>query len=1157
MKRPDKNVKSIQEGKELLHQHFSELESLQKEEQKDREEEERDDGEATAFVPEEYHYFHPEKFLVGVNTSGQAMKDARGLIRRGEITLLEFHTGVSRDDSTQVLGQADYRINENGQLINVTITFDQTEILYSRCSDWDCYYKKMRSSGKNGKAYCRHELAAILMTREYLETQDETDATTVDAYRFMDALMQKNGIGLHNVSDLSGELLEMEPTLVEQEGGGLACTFFVGSERLYKIKNLYEFCDNMQQHKEMKFGSKTMLQLGEEYLSDSSRPWYIFLRDALENEKARIKLMMDYDAYANAQDSIALYGERLDSFLAIAVGKMVHMRRQYVKGKEDLYVREHEFRIHLTVSPFYEKKTNTLEGIRITGQIPEMFRGIKSACYVDGGYLNRISSETFDKVEPLLNASDRNGTVDLRIGRYNLADFYHKVLPELQKIAEVEEKDTGKIEKYLPPEPVFTLYLDYTDGAVVARAESSYGTRTYDMADLVLQKEGNAAADQYRDLERESAVLDKIVEYLPNFDKSLGIFFCQKNDDLIFELLDHGLEELSELCEVRMTGRFRRLGFRKHVKMNVGVSLESNLLDLSVTAEDMSEEEMLDILYQYRQKKKYVRLKNGDFVKIEDNDNLGQLIRMMDALHIPVQEITKGKMHIPAYRALYIDKMLEGQSNLYVDRDRHFRDLMKEFKTVEDADYEVPEHLKGIIRAYQKEGYLWLRTLDHNGFGGILADEMGLGKTLQVLAVIEAVHTEEKTGTSLVVCPASLVYNWAEEVKKFAPSLHAVTITGSAPERARLIDQAEQYDLLITSYDLLKRDIAEYEEHQFRFEVIDEAQYIKNYTTGNAKSVKLIHAKTKYALTGTPIENRLSELWSIFDYLMPGFLYEYEDFRRTMENPIVKNEDHEAEERLQKMIGPFILRRRKKDVLKDLPDKIEEVRYAGMEAKQRKLYDARVLRMKTDLKAQDENDFRRHKIQILTELMRIRQICCDPDLCYEDYKGGSAKKELCMDLIESLVGEGHKTLLFSQFASMLAILAKELDKRKISYYMITGQTPKEKRLELVKKFNQDETSVFLISLKAGGTGLNLTGADTVIHYDPWWNTAAENQATDRAHRIGQKNVVTVYKLVVKNTIEEKIVEMQRQKAQLAEDILSGEKIESSTFTKDDLLQILS
>ena len=342
----------------------------------------------------------------------------------------------------------------------------------------------------------------------------------------------------------------------------------------------------------------------------------------------------------------------------------------------------------------------------------------------------------------------------------------------------------------------------------------------------------------------------------------------------------------------------------------------------------------------------------------------------------------------------------------------------------------------------------------------------------------------------------------------------------------------------------------------FTYQVIDEAQFIKNHTTAAAKAVKVINSRVRFALTGTPIENRLSELWSIFDYLMPGFLYSYDRFRRELEHPIAKNEDETAMEQLKRMVEPFILRRLKSEVLQDLPDKIEEVQYVGFEKAQQQLYDGQAIHMKQMLGEQSEENYMKNKIRILAELTRIRQICCDPSLCFEDYSGGSAKREACMELIHSAIDGEHKMLVFSQFTSMLELLEADLAKENIQYYKITGATKKEDRTDLVRRFNVDSTPVFLISLKAGGTGLNLTGADIVIHYDPWWNLAAQNQATDRAHRIGQEKTVAVYKLIAKGSIEEKILRLQEDKKALADEILSGETGGLMKMSREELMELL-
>ncbi|MGZ1152953.1 DEAD/DEAH box helicase [Lactobacillus delbrueckii subsp. bulgaricus] len=459
-----------------------------------------------------------------------------------------------------------------------------------------------------------------------------------------------------------------------------------------------------------------------------------------------------------------------------------------------------------------------------------------------------------------------------------------------------------------------------------------------------------------------------------------------------------------------------------------------------------------------------------------------------------------------------------------------------------------------MLEEFDQDALEDVKLLAQHGFGGILADEMGLGKTLQVISLLAS----QKDQPSLIVAPASLVLNWEAEFKKFAPEMKTLVLSGSKKERSGQLADLTDIDVVITSYDLLKRDIANYEPHTFAYEVIDEAQMIKNPRTAAAKSVSVVKAKHRFALTGTPIENRLSELWSIFNFVMPGFLKSYREFKKDFESPIVKEDDQDCLNRLSQMVGPFILRRLKKDVLKDLPDKLEEVRYVGVGKEQRRLYDAEIARLKNKVMAEDDECIKREQIEILAALTRIREICCDPGLLYEDYKGESEKRLACVDLIKSAIDGGHKVLLFSQFTSMLDLLEESLKAEEIGFLRIDGQTPKARRLTLVNVFNHKDSpaKVFLISLKAGGTGLNLIGADTVIHYDPWWNVAAQNQATDRAHRIGQEKKVTVYKLIAKDTVEEAILDLQEAKNLLVQGILTAESVSSASLQKEDLLKIL-
>ena len=438
------------------------------------------------------------------------------------------------------------------------------------------------------------------------------------------------------------------------------------------------------------------------------------------------------------------------------------------------------------------------------------------------------------------------------------------------------------------------------------------------------------------------------------------------------------------------------------------------------------------------------------------------------------------------------------------------------------------------------------------------------GKTIQMLSVIvDYVYSTKKTGTSkrvsLVVSPSSLTLNWQNEANKFASDLKTLVIRGTLTERKKQIKEIENYDLVITSYDLLKRDIEYYEEkkYTFRYIVADEAQYLKNSHTQNAKTIKQIKADTRYALTGTPIENSLSELWSIFDFIMPGYLFNYKKFKSLYEVPIVKDQNENAMKKLKMLIEPFVLRRNKKEVLTELPDKTVTILNNEMEEEQRKIYLTYLAQAKQEIAEQIEiNGYEKSHIQILAALTRLRQICCHPGLFISNYQEGSGKLEQCMEILEEAVNGGHKILLFSGYTSMFEIIEKELKEKNIKYFKLTGATKVDERIELVDEFNRNpEIQVFLISLKAGGTGLNLTGADMVIHYDPWWNISTENQATDRAYRIGQKNNVQVYKLITKNSIEEKIYELQEKKSKLADNMLDTKTTFINKFSKDEIMNL--
>ncbi|MBR2257660.1 MAG: SNF2 helicase associated domain-containing protein [Blautia sp.] len=1134
---------------------------------------------AALFPAEEYRYFQSEGFFKGLNVPLDTIKKARELIRNQECLPMEVSLGFEEDvGSERQMGEARLLSVSRSYFEGwqVRIRFTSHKIVYSACTKYSCYSVQDKNSTLK-HTICHHQAAAILLLQEYLEDNNIGDATNRSGMALLNHMLYSPKAALSLVATDAPQLLSIVPSLEVEHDNSISASFRIGQGgKFYKIKMLGDIIQKIREGKKETFGKNTVFSLSRESLDPDSLSVFSFLEEIAEEDREineRFRNLYGGSYYQpvtlpEMKSSVQLLGSRLDRFFELMNGKSleVTVRDAISKEKSSYLFRDQDFQPKLEIARDLDEKTGYFQGIVITGDLPEMIEGRRSAYYFSqdkkGCYFNRVPHERFKALEPLVQAG-HGGYVRMCIGRNHLSDFYYKTLPQLREIADIVEYDIEEIARYLPPEPTFLCYLDYMKDTVICRAEVTYGPQIFSLTDLLDQEQdriGSGVAS-YRDQEAEGNVLRVICKYLTNYDRDLHLLSGTRDEEQVFAFLSYGIGELMEVCEVRATERFKRLRVRKSVKFDIGVSVSSGIMNLSILSEDLSQEELLEILFQYREKRRFVRLRNGDFLRLDAQDTIAQLAQMLDVLGVSVQEFVKGKMSIPAYRALYLDKMLESVKDVYLNRDVHFRKLIKEFKTVEDADFEIPEELKGVLRKYQETGFQWLCTLDHYNFGGILADEMGLGKTLQVITVMLSVKHREKEFSeehfpSLIICPASLVFNWGEELRRFAPELKVLLLSGTQGDRREKLAIYRQADVLVTSYDLLKRDIADYEGKQFRFQVIDEAQYIKNHDTAAAKSVKLIQARTKYALTGTPIENRLSELWSIFDYLMPGFLYDYDTFRNNYELPIVKYQKEEAQMELQRMVTPFILRRLKRDVLKDLPDKLVELRFAQMDVKQQNLYDGQVVKMKSKFAGKSETDFRRMKLEFLAELMKLRQICCDPNLCFEDFKGQSAKREMCMELVRNLADGGHKALIFSQFTSMLDLLAKDLEKEHIPFYTITGSTPKERRLTLVKAFNEDETPVFLISLRAGGTGLNLVGADVVIHYDPWWNIAVENQATDRAHRIGQVNVVTVYKLVTKGTIEERIIQMQEDKQKLADDILSGEGISSGTLNQEDLMALL-
>lgn len=1107
-------------------------------------------------IDEEYNYFHITAIKKELKISRQIKKNGENLIRDRQIILEKVSGGYLEDAQGYAC-----RFSGTGYAVKyarkvsfpVSITIDRNSLIATSCSCDACsgYYYYY------SKNICQYLSAMLDLAEEYTSKHDLGDATDMCAKQLLgrySSRMESKFIADNRAADSS---VLLEPRIIKKDDK-LMLSFKIGTGRMFVVKDLAKFSENVKASASDIYGSDTSINHRFENFTESGRRWIDFINDAVDEEKRLRERIWDVTwgrTGSHKIDSIELYGWRIDRLFDMAENIAISYEDKDARTKASMYkIAEENPKLTMNISP--KMYNGIFDGVLVWMKLPYICDGTKAAYYLDDNKktLSRVSSDFYDRLKPFLDRQSGQ-YINISVGRKSISDFYYSVLPEIRDYVDITETDFDLIEQYLAPLAKFSFYLDAPDGDVTCRAAVKYGDKEFSCLDQV--RSNRALLESFRQSTKEKQIMAVLDSLFPECDMEADIVSCGGDSDRIFEVVTHGVDELAALGDVFCTKRFKNVNVVRRAKISVGVSVSSGLLDLDVTTDELSQNELIELLKHYRGHQKYYRFKSGEYIDLNE-ESLQMLFEMMETMQLSPKDFVKGKMHLPMYRTLYLDKMLEEHDEVYNTRDKVFREIVKNMKTVNDADYNVPEGIKATLRKYQKTGFRWIRTLEANGFGGILADDMGLGKTLQTIAVLMSAKEEGRGGTSIVVSPASLVYNWGEELEKFAPGLNVLLIIGKQEERSRLIEeyQNRKVDVLVTSYDLLKRDVNLYEGKVFEYEIIDEAQYIKNQTTAAAKAVKLIRSKAKFALTGTPIENRLSELWSIFDYLMPGFLYGYDTFKNEFETPIVKYQDEAAMARLQKMVRPFILRRLKKDVLKDLPEKLEENRIVKFEDDQQKIYDAQVLHMKNELVSADDADFNKKKLQILSELTRLRQICCDPRLCYDNYQGSSAKLESCIQLIQSAIDGGHRLLVFSQFTSMLSLIENRLAENGIEFYKITGETTKQKRIELVKQFNEGGTPVFLISLKAGGVGLNLVGADMVIHYDPWWNVAVQNQATDRAHRIGQNKKVTVYKMVVKNTIEEKIIKLQESKRDLADSIISGDNVGMGSMSREELMELL-
>ena len=1083
-------------------------------------------------------------------------KRANDYKKEGRVDIIEYEykNPYNFEIKGNVYGNEKYNTYicvEDGEVQDVTCT----------CPDYYNYY-----------SVCKHTLAMVLEFEEEKSLAKkktmETDLKVSPGYDKYRGFKQIVNTFYHDEI----EEIEEEETKLKEQGeiklepevfydkfsGDMKVEFKIGNKRMYKIKSLSEFYTRMLNKELYKYGQKLQFVHVKESFEKDSLPLLDFLMKYAEIIKyANSNSNSNYRFYGNAlsENSIILSNSGIDDLFEILKGKTVNFQKEYNSTQIQFTEEQLDIKFKLT-----KKGENNYELVpNVDIYKISIIKGKEYKYILDENKIYRCSKK-FEKANlKLLEIFRQNYMTEVGLGKEELSQLFSIIIPKVKNAINLDDIPEEEIEKYKPQTLITKVYLDFDNNDyLIAEVKFCYGESEINPLDE------NQKIKIARNMIQETKAL--------NIFRKTGFMLDVKNlrfilpdDDKIYKFITEDINYYMQNFEILATEDFKKKQVKQPKIGNVGVKIENDLLSVDLKNLNIDIQELEKIMQKYNLKKKYYRLKDGSFLELENNKEIEFLDQLVTGMDLSYKDLEDGEIQLPMYRSLYLNELLKQNKGKEIVKNEEYKNLVNELDKDEiDDEFQVPEILNNTLRYYQKIGFKWLKTLDKYKFGGILADDMGLGKTIQMLSIVlDYIHKtdKEKRKVSMVVSPSSLTLNWQNEADKFASELKTLVINGNLAERKKKIKEIDNYDLIITSYDLLKRDIDLYKDKNYNFKYIiaDEAQYLKNSNTQNAKSIKKIVAETRYALTGTPIENSLAELWSIFDYIMPGYLFSYKKFKSLYEMPIVKDEDMRIMNRLKMLIEPFILRRTKNEVLTELPEKTVTVLNNEMEDEQKNIYLSYLAQAKEEVAEEIKlNGVEKSHIKILAVLTRLRQICCHPSLFIKDYNEGSSKLNQCMEIVEEAVKSDHKILLFSGYTSMFSIIEEKLKDMNIKYLKLTGATKVDERMDLVDEFNENkDIKVFLISLKAGGTGLNLTGADMVIHYDPWWNLSTENQATDRAYRIGQKNNVQVYKLITKNTIEEKIYELQQKKAELIDNMLSTKTSFINKLSKEDIMNLFN
>jgi SNF2 family DNA or RNA helicase len=925
----------------------------------------------------------------------------------------------------------------------------------------------------------------------------------------------------------------------------------LGLQRLYVVKDIGRFLNSLKTGHSLEFGKQFTLEPTRQAFKEEDRAVIAMLLEMFEQHTALTEMQGPYySTTLLSQKSLPLTGYYFTKFLDALGDKVFAWGIGTAPPNSSSIIRQ-----GLPMGFSLQAQGQDLSFALETEELPIQLTP-DGSYYAYQQHIYQASPTQKELLPPILSALRKGSLTNIVIPAAQKEFFASEALPLIGKLGQVSIDPT--LEDKFNQESLQTkIYFDRaSDMGITARLEFCYGEIVINPFAAGRETGNDSGAGDLiliRAVDQERKILSILEQ--ANFIVSKGKIHLE-DDDLIFEFTVNWLPQLQDLAELYYSDQFK-LKIRTSTTFFGQVRLDESLdiLEISFQYTDIDQAELADIFHSLHLKKKYHRLRDGSFLDLNQPE-LTSVAQLLNNLDLDADDLNKKLLNLPKYRALYIDSYLRQANLAGMHRNKAFKQLVQSILEPQDGEFEIPAELQNVLRDYQKTGFKWLKTLASFGLGGILADDMGLGKTLQVLSFILA-EKSTALGPALVIAPTSLIYNWQEEARKFTPSLQVLVVEGTPQERQTQLTGIEnQWDLVVTSYPILRRDIDKFAKFDFSYCFLDEAQHTKNPQTLNAKSVQQIQAKGYFALTGTPIENSLSELWSLFNFVMPGYLLSHQEFRKKYEIPIIKGEDSTLLTELSRHANPFILRRLKKDVLKELPDKIETQLNAPLTEEQKTLYLAYLQEAKGQI-AQEiaAVGFSKSHMKILAALTRLRQICCHPAMFLENYTGDSGKMLLLKEILTDALDSGHRILLFSQFTAMLDIIQGHLSSEGIEHFYLSGSTKASERLKMANSFNEGTGQVFLISLKAGGTGLNLTGADMVIHYDPWWNPAVEDQATDRAHRIGQRNAVQVIKLISQGTVEEKINNLQAKKKMLIDSVIQPGETMLSKLTEKELREL--